>query len=65
MSGTVFPIHPNLRCEMKKLTLDTETLRVDSFAVAAEARPVDFLGAVVAATAPHVCDPFTMGPRCP
>jgi hypothetical protein len=48
---------------MTKLTLNVETLRVESFAVRAEARTAEFLHA--AATAPHVCDPFTMGPRCP
>jgi hypothetical protein len=49
---------------MKKLTLNVEVLRVESFAVSAEARAMDLLDAVVAATRPQVCDPFTMPPRC-
>jgi len=43
---------------MKKLTLDPESLRVQSFAAAAEMR--DAVAAPNAdATRPHVCDPLT------
>jgi len=46
---------------MKKLTLNVETLRVESFAVLAE-----FLDVVVEMTRPALCDNFTIiGPRCP
>lgn len=47
---------------MKKLTLNVETLRVESFAVSPQARAADFL---VEATRPAICDNFTiLGPRC-
>ncbi len=47
---------------MKKLTLNVEMLRVDSFDASPEAR---FLDAVVEMTRPALCDNFTiMGPRC-
>ena len=41
---------------MKKLSLDVETLRVQSFAVTPVVMPI------VDATRPQVCDPFTL--RC-
>jgi hypothetical protein len=46
---------------MKKLTLNVEALRVESFGASLEA---EFFGDVEM-TRPHVCDPFTEGPRCP
>ena len=48
---------------MKKLTLNLETLRVESFDASLEA---GFLGAAAEMTRPALCDNFTiMGPRCP
>jgi hypothetical protein len=47
---------------MKKLTLNVETLRVESFDASSEA---EFLGAA-GMTRPALCDNFTIvGPRCP
>ena len=47
---------------MKKLTLNVQTLRVESFDASSEA---GFLDAVVEMTRPALCDNFTiMGPRC-
>ena len=47
---------------MKKLTLNVEALRVESFDASQEA---EFLGDVEM-TRPALCDNFTiMGPRCP
>jgi hypothetical protein len=46
---------------MKKLTLNVEALRVESFDAAPAAGFLDDL----AATRPHVCDPLTIvGPQC-
>jgi len=54
-------IHSSPGVEMKKLTLNVETLRVESFAVLAE-----FLDVVVEMTRTALCDNFTIiGPRCP
>lgn len=47
---------------MKRLTLDMEMLRVESFAVSPQS-PADFL-TVVDATRPLICDPATVPPRC-
>jgi hypothetical protein len=47
---------------MKKLTLNLETLRVESFDASPEAEVLH----VVEMTRPALCDNFTiMGPRCP
>lgn len=46
---------------MKKLKLNVETLRVQSFD-ATPAAPVG--GLTAAATRPLVCDPATVPPRC-
>ena len=43
---------------MKKLTLNPETLRVQSFAAAAEMRGERAVPAADA-TRPHICDPLT------
>ena len=43
---------------MKKLTLDPESLRVQSFPASAGA-PVDAGITAADATRPHVCDPLT------
>jgi hypothetical protein len=48
--------------EMKKLTLNLETLRVESFDASPQAEVLQ----VAEMTRPALCDNFTiMGPRCP
>ena len=48
---------------MKKMTLNVEALRVESFDASSEA---EFLDDAVEMTRPALCDNFTiMGPRCP
>jgi hypothetical protein len=49
---------------MKKLTLNVEMLRVESFAVASQTAVAEYLTVVAEATRPLICDPATVPPRC-